>query len=495
MKNRNFEEINWKQEFPEVPDCVRKAVSYANQSVMQKEERKIRHISKKGLLILAAALTLFSGMTAFAATSLWQQRMENLNEQEMAEYFSGITTSNAPAFRYSRGMTDNEKQLFDKLKTAYEMDGVFPQGTLSMISGAEEYKGKGVGYDAQSGTFFLPKEDLTNEQMLQIIDFYHKVDYSLAQASVLLENGEMGLTKENVFKDDKVFETMQNFETLNDKVSHFVVNLEGTQMPKEIAAGNDFVYLGYENEIKRMPVGKEEINTFYELKENEKLYALDADKENNVYLSIREYGENAKVQKSTLIKIDEQGSVVTEYDVSDVVSQYGKELSSLNAYKMVEDAEGNLYVKTFWAGELMVFVFNPVGSFAGTIEADAYETHPAGDMCLGKDGNVYVLGKNEIICIDVKKSEVVKAYPYVTDNMKAAIDMVYPADENNFYLFSYDGLYLASLEENTVNQILAPYESEVFAEGARCYPIDSSTLVIANYQDEGIMITYLSISK
>ena len=495
MKSRNLEEVNWKQEFPEVPDCVRNVVNNANQSILEKDERKIRHMSRKGILLLVAALTLFSGMTAFAATSLWQQRMEKMNEQEMVEYLLSITMSNAPAFHYSRGMTENEKQLFEELKSAYEMNGVFPKGTLNMISDAKEYKGKGISYEVQSGTFFLPQETLTEEQMLQIIDFYHKVDYSLAQASELLENEHMNISKENVSKDDKKFEIMHNFEKLNDSISHFVVNLNDTQMPKEIAAGNDFIYLGYENEIKCMPIGKEDIKTFYELKKNEKLYSLDADKENNVYLSVREYGENAKVQKSTLIKLDAQGNVITEYAISDAVSKNGKELSELNAYKMLENAEGSLCVKTFWSKELLLFIFNPDGSFAGTIEADTYETHPSGDMCLGKDGNVYVLGKKELICIDAEKWEVVKTDSYVTDNMRAAFDIVYSIDEDNFYLFSYDGLYLVSFGEKTVNQILAPYESGVFAEGSRCYPINENTLVVANYQDEGIALTYLSINK
>ncbi len=495
MKNRNLEDINWQQEFPEIPDCVRSAVNNANQSVLQKEERKIRHISKKGILLLAAALTLFSGMTAFAATSLWQERMEKMNEQEMAEYFSNITTSKAPAFRYSRDMTENEKQLFEELKTAYEMDGVFPEGALSMISSVEEYNGKGIGYDSQSGTFFLPQETLTEEQLLQIIDFYHKVDYSLQKVSVLVENGEMDLMQSGTLDEKFEVQIMQEFEKINDNVSHFVVDLEGMKMPKEIAASCDFVYLGYENEIKRMPIGEGDVDLFFQLKENEKLYALDADKDNNLYLSVREYGEDAKVSKSILVKLDSDGKIVTEYAVSEAVSQNGKELSGLNAYKMIEDAEGRLFVKTFWSGELLLFVFNEDGSFAGTIETDAYETHPVGNMCIGKDGNLYVLGKTEIISIDIENLEVLTGYPYATDNMDAAVDVVYHIDEKNMYLLGYDGLYLTALEENTATQILAPYESDVFQEGARCYPIDNNTLAVANYQDAGITLTYLLINK
>ena len=491
MDKKQIESINWQQEFPEIPKCVQVAIQNANHTVSQKKQRK--HLSKKSILLLVAALTLFAGMTTVAAEGLWQQRVEALNEEEMLQYFASITTSNAPAFRYNRGMTDAEKEQYEALKSAYEMEGVFPESILTMLSEGEKYSGKGVAYETNSGTFFLPEKELTSEQLLQIIDFYHKVDYSLQQVSLQIENGDITLTEDN--STEAAIEKMQDFEPINDVISYYQVALEDTEMPKEIAAGTNTLYLGYENEIQCTALGTNAVETFYTLKDNEKLFALDADKANNLFLSVREYGENSDTRIDKIIKVDDKGQIVVNYDVTSAVSQNGKKLSDLSAYKMVEDEAGNLYVKTFWADKLLLFVFYADGTFKGTIETSDYETHPAGEMCLGKDGNLYVLGKNEIISIDANKMQIIDTFEYLTDDMIAAVDLLYPIYENTFYMVSYDGVYKIDLEEESSQRMLSPYEKDVLKEGVKCYPVDNHTIVLANREDWGVNITYLSIAK
>ena len=171
MGNRKLENINWEQEFPEVPECVHAAVLQASEMLLLKEQKKVRRMSLKGVWLLAACLTLFSGMTVLAASNLWQQRMEAMNQEEVESYFLSIAESGAPAFRYSRPMNAEESDLFAQLTIAYEEEGIFPEGCVTMLSGNEEYKGKGVGYDIVSGTFFFP-ETLSKEELLLIIDFY-----------------------------------------------------------------------------------------------------------------------------------------------------------------------------------------------------------------------------------------------------------------------------------------------------------------------------------
>ena len=138
MDKKQIESINWQQEFPEIPKCVQVAIQNANHTVSQKKQSK--HLSKKSILLLVAALTLFAGMTTVAAEGLWQQRVEALNEEEMLQYFASITTSNAPAFRYNRGMTDAEKEQYEALKSAYEMEGVFPENMENVILRAVKYE-------------------------------------------------------------------------------------------------------------------------------------------------------------------------------------------------------------------------------------------------------------------------------------------------------------------------------------------------------------------
>lgn len=62
----------------------------------------------------------------------------------------------------------------EELKEKYDNEGVFPEGALKRIEAASEYNGNGVAFLASRGTFFLPEKALSDEEILQIIDFWEK---------------------------------------------------------------------------------------------------------------------------------------------------------------------------------------------------------------------------------------------------------------------------------------------------------------------------------
>ena len=161
------------------------------------------------------------------------------------------------------------------------------------------------------------------------------------------------------------------------------------------------------------------------------------------------------------------------------------------AYKMVEDSEGRLYVKTRWEEKLLLFVFSEDGTYLDAIYDKKYESHPANEMCFGEDGYLYVLG-SEIIQVDSTSFMVSKAFSYATKDMIAAADLLYPIEEDSFYLFGYDGVFRITLGEEASEKILAPYEKDIFEEGARSYAISKDMLVVVNYKEWGITITYLT---
>ena len=57
-----------------------------------------------------------------------------------------------------------------------------------MLDSPEKYK-KGVAFYAARSTFFLPEEEMTEEELLELIDFREKRDYSLAKITEEIEAG------------------------------------------------------------------------------------------------------------------------------------------------------------------------------------------------------------------------------------------------------------------------------------------------------------------
>ena len=441
--------------------------------------------------------------------------MAKMNEQEMKEYFLAITTSNIPAFRYSRPITEEERTRMDTLKIRYEEEGVFPKGLLTMLSEGESYNEDGIAYDVKTGTFHLPADAMSEEELLQIVDFYHRLDYSLEVINYLTGESELGADNLSVReglvnaedfanlealkeKEEAPLTFTKEFVPINDRVSAFEVPIEGgygaeeMQIVSKITASKKYLYVGMSFEVRRMPLESNETEVVYSLGEDEKLFSLKADEEDNLYLSLRKYDTVNDTYHNIVRKVDAQGNLVMEYDTAAAVNSEGKGLDTLMSYQLVPSKDGKLYVKTMWARGVQVFVFGADGSFVKCIEDASYNVHVAGGMCLGEDGTVYVLGYEEIIAVDVESGKVISAVPYTTSDMVAAVDLIHPNADGGFFLLSYDGLFVVSAEGETT-RILAPQESRIFEEGCEQVALAKDKLVTFNYRDYGACITYLSI--
>lgn len=142
-----------------VPESVHQSVLGALETIQKKEEKAVMHgnahLSRRVLLPLAATLVLMTGMSVFAV-SLYEQRMKNINQQKLEEYYLQIQTARVDSFHYNRPLTETERSRFDTLNQSYEEEGMFPKGALTVLESPEAYKGKGVGFYESRSTFFLP---------------------------------------------------------------------------------------------------------------------------------------------------------------------------------------------------------------------------------------------------------------------------------------------------------------------------------------------------
>lgn len=77
-----------------------------------------------------------------------------------------------------------------------------------MLDSPEKYK-KGVAFYAARSTFFLPEEEMTEEELLELIDFREKRDYSLAKITEEIEAGDYEYVKT---EDSAVSEEMSQTE-------------------------------------------------------------------------------------------------------------------------------------------------------------------------------------------------------------------------------------------------------------------------------------------
>jgi len=136
----------------------------------------------------AVFLVCFAGsITVYAAVNAYQARLDAMDDEEITEHYDFAQIGTAEADSWSRPLTKSERARMNELRGVFEQGERFPEGEIGTTGEAGDFY-----YEAETRTFHLPEEELTDEQLLEILDLWAKLDYSLQK-----RNEELGITAED----------------------------------------------------------------------------------------------------------------------------------------------------------------------------------------------------------------------------------------------------------------------------------------------------------
>lgn len=136
---------------------------------------------KKLLLSAAAAMLVIAAVSIPVQAGiryLVKQRMESIPRIELESILSMLSTQPVNADSFSRDYSVQEKERMAGLFKSYQ-NGTFPEGELLILEADAQIPENTLCYEKSAGCFYLPDRSLTDEELLQIIDFNYKRDYSL----------------------------------------------------------------------------------------------------------------------------------------------------------------------------------------------------------------------------------------------------------------------------------------------------------------------------
>lgn len=165
----------------QVPDIVLAGYQSAihqikNENIKQnlKEEetqkwRGLHTITKAAILfgaVLVLAGTTFLSVRAYISH---MQKLRNMQNEEIIDLYENI-------FQYdskyrSRPMTETEEERYTELYDLYCRDMADPEGEVGVISSKASYTGKGLAFSTGDGILYLPEKEMTDEEILQMIEF------------------------------------------------------------------------------------------------------------------------------------------------------------------------------------------------------------------------------------------------------------------------------------------------------------------------------------
>lgn len=179
-----MEKVHIKREMEE--EIMKKIVNTQNE-----KQQAGKHINNRGKMVgwqskaAAAAIALMvagvGGVTVHAIVgNLVKERMESMPEKEVESILNQVDTSDAGADTYSRELTAKEKERREELSIAY-YKGQFPQEELKKVQDESQIDKDVLCFVPATSYMYLPDRELTDEEILQIIDYYEKRDYSLEE--------------------------------------------------------------------------------------------------------------------------------------------------------------------------------------------------------------------------------------------------------------------------------------------------------------------------
>ena len=472
----------------------------------------VHHYGFRRIVIPAAACLLLASVTV-TASGLYRVRMESMNHEKMETYFSGLQEADVAADSYSRPLTDGEKNRLEELRQAYLEEGYFPQKELAMLDSPEKYK-KGVAFYAARSTFFLPEEEMTDEELLELIDFREKRDYSLAKITEEIEAGdyEYVKTEDSALSGDMSQESgSQQTQDAGEAsvvlgadtaAQEWQVAYEGDVSIRCAAVAENGLYVGGftadgRARVEYLPYGSGTPETFFEdFAENGEVYSLCTAPDGSIYAGL----------KGLAVPGAEHGWLPVIYHIS----PEGKLLNSFTVGErewnivdsMATDAQGRLYMRMRMQEDgSYVRIYSAEGELIGNVADDnSYAVQGAGALGQGKDGKVYAVaqavgnttaGDMAMTLVSVDP-ESLRFVPVAGgENVICSADTIYPwkmvaagvSETADFILWGYNGVDTYRLGETEFTRVQENWEMPCGTEGTCAVLVPDGRIVYIGASD------------
>ena len=148
------------------------------------------------MAVMIGVVLVSSGVAA--GVRLYQKRLESMKPEQVEEMYSVVQEQQVDADRYSREMSETEEEKFREWKEKYEREGLFPQKEIACVETEKDVAPGELCYCYENGTFYLPERELSEEELLQIVDFQYKARYSLDKVQEDREGDAPENTEEKV---------------------------------------------------------------------------------------------------------------------------------------------------------------------------------------------------------------------------------------------------------------------------------------------------------
>ena len=364
-----------------------------------------------------------------------------------------------------------------------------------MLDSPEKYK-KGVAFYAARSTFFLPEEEMTEEELLELIDFREKRDYSLAKITEEIEAGdyEYVKTEDSALPGDMSQESgSQQTQDAGEAsvvpgadtaTQEWQIAYEGDVSIRCAAVAENGLYVGGfttdgQARVEYLPYGSGTPETFFEdFAENGEVYSLCTAPDGSIYAGLKGLAVPGAEHGwlPVIYHISPEGTLLNSFTVGE------REWNIVDS--MATDAQGRLYMRMRMQEDgSYVRIYSAEGELIGNVADDnSYAVQGAGALGQGKDGKVYAAaqavgnttaGDMDMTLVSVDPESLRFAPVAGGENVICSADTIYPwkmvaagvSETADFILWGYNGVDTYRLGETEFTRVQENWEMPCGTEG------------------------------
>lgn len=179
--------------------------------------RSLQTLSKAAIIF--GVLFLLSGSTILTVRAYIShlQRMRNMEVAEIIDLYEKV-------FQYdtsymSRALSEAEEKRYSELYDLYCRDMAEPMGEAAVISSKQEYKGNGIAFCTEDGILYIPEQEMTDEEILQMVVFHLLGQYVDYEAYIKASNPQYYMNYLEQMTTEEVDRIYINYYSANTETS------------------------------------------------------------------------------------------------------------------------------------------------------------------------------------------------------------------------------------------------------------------------------------
>lgn len=143
--------------------------------------------------VVAAVIVLLLGSSGtYAAVNVYQEHLSSMSREEKKRLNEKTQKVAVASDQFSRELSAEECEQLELMQKKYEKEGILPQEKITEVDQKEEVMEGQLAFCYEDSTFYLPDTELTEEELLMIIDFWERRDYAVKE-----ENSEKSVSDDN----------------------------------------------------------------------------------------------------------------------------------------------------------------------------------------------------------------------------------------------------------------------------------------------------------